>query len=171
MERPREREGGALDGDLPLLHRLEQCRLRLRRGAVDLVGEQQPGEQRTLAEVELAARLVEDVRPGQVRGQQVGGELGAGEAQPERLGDGARGEGLAQAGEVLEQHVPAGQDGREHQLERASLAHDHLLDLVEHCSGRTTGAGDVWCVHRSSILVSRVCRRSGGTIGAGSARR
>ena len=42
--------------------------------AVDgpVVGEQQPGEQRTLAEVELAARLVEDVRPGQVRGQQVG---------------------------------------------------------------------------------------------------
>jgi hypothetical protein len=41
-----------------LLHRLEQRALRLRRGAVDLVGEDDVGEDRALAERE---RLV---RPG-----------------------------------------------------------------------------------------------------------
>ena len=34
----------AVDADLPLLHRLQQGRLRLGRGAVDLVGQQQVAE-------------------------------------------------------------------------------------------------------------------------------
>ena len=46
------------DGDAVLLHRLEQRALRLRRGAVDLVGEDDVREDRALAELEdLAARL------------------------------------------------------------------------------------------------------------------
>ena len=43
--------------------------------AVDLVGEQQPGEQRTPPELEVARALVVDERAGQVGRQQVGGEL------------------------------------------------------------------------------------------------
>ena len=39
----------AVDGDLALLHRLEQRRLGLRRGPVDLVGEHDVGEQRARA--------------------------------------------------------------------------------------------------------------------------
>ena len=39
----------ALGRHLPLLHRLEQRGLRLRRGAVDLVGEQEVGEDRARA--------------------------------------------------------------------------------------------------------------------------
>jgi hypothetical protein len=38
-ERLRQRVGGPAGGDLVLLHRLEQRRLRLRRGPVDLVGQ------------------------------------------------------------------------------------------------------------------------------------
>ena len=48
-ERRRERPRLALDRDLPLLHRLEQRGLRLRRGAVDLVGEEEVGEDRARA--------------------------------------------------------------------------------------------------------------------------
>ena len=44
-----ERVGDAVDGDLALLHRLEQRRLGLRRGAVDLVGEEQVREDRARA--------------------------------------------------------------------------------------------------------------------------
>ena len=55
-ERVGQRAGLALDRDLPLLHRLEQRRLGLGRRAVDLVGEQQVGEHRPLAEPELARR-------------------------------------------------------------------------------------------------------------------
>ena len=97
VEGLRQGEGLPLDGDLVLLHRLEQGRLRLRRRAVDLVGEQQAGEDRPLAELEDAAALVVDERPGEVGRQQVGGELRSGEVQPEGLGEGARGEGLARA--------------------------------------------------------------------------
>ena len=39
----------AADGHLPLLHRLEQRRLGLGRGAVDLVGQHDVGEDRALS--------------------------------------------------------------------------------------------------------------------------
>ena len=43
-ERLGERVGLVADGDLPLLHRLEQRALHLGRRAVDLVGEHEVGE-------------------------------------------------------------------------------------------------------------------------------
>ena len=54
-ERPGQGEGLVADGDLALLHRLEQRRLDLGRGAVDLVGEHHLGEDRPLAGGELPA--------------------------------------------------------------------------------------------------------------------
>ena len=48
--------------DLPFLHRLEEGRLCLRRGAVDLVCEEEAGEDRARAELELARPLVVDRR-------------------------------------------------------------------------------------------------------------
>ena len=45
----------APDRDAMLLHRLEQRALRLGRGAVDLVGEHDVGEDRALAELERVA--------------------------------------------------------------------------------------------------------------------
>ena len=151
VERLGQREGLALDGDLPLLHRLEQRGLGLGRRAVDLVGEQQAGEQRAAAELELRGALVVEERPGEVGGQQVGGELGAGEVEPQGLGERARGQGLAEPGVVLEQHVSLGEDRAEHQPQRLLLADDRLADLVEHPGGerrrppRWWGAGvPVW---------------------------
>ena len=124
VERRGQREGAALDGDLALLHRLEQGRLGLGRGAVDLVGQQQAGEQRARAEVELARALVVDERPGEVGGEQVGGELGAGELQAEGLRERPGGQRLAEPREVLEQHVAAREDPGQDQPQRAGLA-DH----------------------------------------------
>ena len=73
--------GGLADGDLPLLHRLEQRGLDLGRGPVDLVGEEDVAEDRAglEAELALAALGIVDVGAGHVRGQQVGGELDAAE--------------------------------------------------------------------------------------------
>jgi hypothetical protein len=45
--------GGAGDGHLALLHRLEQRRLHLGRRAVDLVGEHDVGEDRAGLEAKL----------------------------------------------------------------------------------------------------------------------
>ncbi len=53
-QRPLEIEAHAVDRDLILLHRLEQRGLRLRRRAVDLVGEDDVGEDRALDEADDA---------------------------------------------------------------------------------------------------------------------
>ena len=78
------------DGDAVLLHRLEQRALRLRRRAVDLVGEHDVREDRSLPELEhLAARLrvVDDRGAEDVGRHQVGRELHARELQAQRLGE------------------------------------------------------------------------------------
>ena len=67
----------AVDRDLPLGHRLEQRRLRLRRRPVDLVDEQDVGEDRAGAELEVARLLVVDREPGDVGRLQVGRALDA----------------------------------------------------------------------------------------------
>ena len=170
VEGLRERERLALDGDLVLLHGLQQRRLGLGRRAVDLVGEQEPGEQRPGAEDELGLLLVEDERPRQVRGQQVGGELRAGEVQPEGLGEGPGGQCLAQAGKVLEEDVAAGQDRGEHEGQGLTLADDGLLDPVEDLRGATRdflegqGRCGGWRVlglrHQSFSIPSMAVRRA-----------
>ena len=55
-ERRRQPVRRAGDGDRPLLHRLEQGRLGLGRGPVDLVGQHQVGEDRPALELEPADR-------------------------------------------------------------------------------------------------------------------
>ena len=96
----------ALDRDLTLLHRLEQRRLRLRRGAVDLVGEEEVGEDRPVPELEVGVPLVPDRGARDVGGHQVGRELDALEAHAQHLRERARGERLRETRVVLEQHVP-----------------------------------------------------------------
>ena len=65
-ERERELEAVALDGDLPLLHRLEQRALGLGGRAVDLVGEDDVREDGAGAERERAVPRREDVGAGDV---------------------------------------------------------------------------------------------------------
>ena len=113
-----------------LLHRLEQRGLRLGRRPVDLVGQDEPGEQRPVPERELAGTLVPHERAGDVGRQQVGRELDAAERQAERLRERAGGEGLAEARVVLDEHVPAGEHRGEDEFERPTLADDRALDLA-----------------------------------------
>ena len=61
-ERARDQVRRAVDGDLSLLHHLEQRRLRLRRGPVDLVADDDVGEHRARAELELVGVRVVDLR-------------------------------------------------------------------------------------------------------------
>ena len=74
-ERALERVRGAVDRDLALLHALEQRRLRLRRGAVHFVDEEQVREHRPRLELEAVRALVEHVDAGDVGREQVGREL------------------------------------------------------------------------------------------------
>jgi hypothetical protein len=80
-ERLFEGERGLADGDLAFLHRLEQRALDLRRGAVDLVGEDEVGEDGALLDEELRLLLVVDEGAEEVGREEVRGELDALEAR------------------------------------------------------------------------------------------
>ena len=118
------------DGDLPLLHGLEQGGLGLGRRAIDLVGEDDVGEERAVQELEqpLAGGLVllEHLGAGDVRRHQVRRELNAAEAEVERVGQRADHERLRQPRHADQQAVAAREDGDEQFLEHALLA-DHGL--------------------------------------------
>ena len=122
--------GDAVDGDAALLHHLEQRRLRLGRGAVDLVGQHDGVEDRARVELEGALVLVVDRDAGDVGGQQVGRELDARVAALERVGQRPGQHRLARAGDVLEQEVPLGEQAGQRQPDDVALAEHGLLDVV-----------------------------------------
>src|SRR5262249_51195856 len=70
-ERRLEGVGLAVDRDAAFGHRLQQSRLRARRGPVNLIGEHDLREDRPGAKLELRRLLVEDRYAGDVGGQQV----------------------------------------------------------------------------------------------------
>ena len=127
----RDREAVGADRDLVLLHDLQQRRLDLGRGAVDLVGEQEVAEHRAELGVEAAGVGAVDARADEVGGHEVGGELDAPERAAHDVGERAHGQRLGQAGDALEQHVAAGEQRDEQPLEHRVLADDDALDLVE----------------------------------------
>jgi hypothetical protein len=67
----------ALRGHLAFFHGLEQCRLGLRPGPVDLVHQQYVGKQRPAAEHEIILRGIEHVGADDVAGHQIRGALHA----------------------------------------------------------------------------------------------
>ena len=108
-ERPRQRMGLAVGRHLPLAHRLQQGALRARRGAVDLVGQHNVGEDRAGTEDKLLRLAVVQTAAGDVGGQEVGRELDAMELAGQAAGDGLAHQRLAHPGDVLQEHVFPGQ--------------------------------------------------------------
>jgi hypothetical protein len=139
--------GGARHGHRVLLHRLEQRRLRLRRRAVDLVGEHDVGENRPLAKTErppARAGVLVDHRGAQdVGGHQVGRELHAREVQAERPGQRAHEQRLAEARHALEQGVRPGEHAGEHPVDDVAVAHDDFADFFAQALHLLAEAGDV----------------------------
>ena len=107
-----------------------------RRGAVDLVGQHHLREQRARLEHELARRLVIHTGADQVAGEKIGRELnameGAVDAAGQRLGE----QGLADAGHVLDEEVPFGEECDEGVANAIGVAEkdggDVLLQPFEH---------------------------------------
>ena len=129
-ERPRQLVRRGVDGDLTLLHALQHAGLRLRRRAVDLVDDHDVGEDRTGAELEARLALVVDVRAHDVGGEQVGRALDAGERAVDRARERARQRGLADAGVVLDEDVPLGEQRDDHLLEHVVVDLDRAPDVV-----------------------------------------
>ncbi len=97
-----------------LLHGFQKRRLRFRRGAVDLVGQQNVGEDRTALKLKTPSafgRLQHDVGADQVRRHQVRRKLDALKLQVQRLGQSPHQQRLAQPRHAFQQHMPAGNQG------------------------------------------------------------
>ena len=127
-ERPVQFVGPPDHSHHPLLHRLQQRGLGLRRRAVDLVRQHDVGENRSLHELKLtvpAARFLQDVSTGNVRRHQVGGELDTAEGEIHGLGQGVDHQRLGQTRHTHQQAMSAGQNAGEQALDHILLALDH----------------------------------------------
>ena len=140
-ERLLQRVGSAVDGHLQLIHGFEQRRLRLGRRAIDLVGQQEMREHRPALELELLGVRVVDGDADHVAGQHVGGELDAVEAGIDAARQGLGQRGLADAGNVLDQQVAAGEEAGERKAHHFRLSANRFpqrrLNLGE--LGKRTG--------------------------------
>jgi len=125
--------------DLPFLHRLEERRLRLRRGAVDLVGKDDVREDRPLHEAEdpLSGRavLLDDFGAGDVGRHQIRGELDPAEVEIEGLGHRRDEEGLGESGHADQESVPVGEESSEDALHHVVLSDDPLFDFAAQSVG------------------------------------
>ena len=142
--------GPALDRDPVLLHRLEQGRLGLRRGPVDLVGEEHVREHRTRCEHHLAPAgrgvLLDDVGAGDVGGHQVGGELDARELQVQDLRHRLDDQRLGEPGHTDDEAVAADEQRQQGLVHDLLLADDLLADLGQDLLAsrlHAVGQGDV----------------------------
>ena len=122
----RQRVGLLADGYLALLHRFEQCRLHLGRRTVDLVGEDEVGEDWALADEEVLALLRIDQRTDQVGRQQVGGKLDTRELGVHGLGQRGDGQCLGQSRDALEEDVPVRKQADQQRIDQMALADDDL---------------------------------------------
>ena len=133
------------DGDMVLLHRLQQRRLGARAGAVDLVRHQQLREDRALDEAEMAlavGALVENLGAEDVGRHQVRRELDAPRAEAEHRAHGLDQLGLGEAGHADEQAVAAGEQGDQREVDDLLLAEDDLADLgARRADGAERGLG------------------------------
>ena len=141
QERRRQGEGVVADRHLPLLHRLEQGALDLRRGPVDLVGQQEVREDRPAVGPEVVGPLVEDLRADDVRRQEVDGELDPLEVEVDRLGQDRDEQGLRQAGHALQEQVAAGEQGDQGPLDDDVLADDDGADPLADAADELDGLG------------------------------
>ena len=108
-----QRNRGAVNGDLILLHRLQQGGLSLGRSAIDFVREQDLAEDRPAPQHEVVALAIEDRDARDVGRKQIGRELDALVLAPENVRKRFRERRLGDAGDALEQHVSVGQQSNQ----------------------------------------------------------
>ena len=108
---------------LGFIHRFQQTRLGLRGGSIDLVGQDDVGEEGARLEDERAALGLPDRDAEDIGREHVGGELDALEAGADGSRQRGGQRGLADAGDVLDQQVTA-----RHQADHGEAHHLRLAD-------------------------------------------
>ena len=127
--------GHTVHGDLALLHSLQQGRLSAAGSPVQLVCQKQVAQHRAGLILHGAGGLVVNGKTGDVRGHHVGGELHPVIFQAQSLGKGQSHGGLTYAGDVLQQDVAPGQNGKQHFGEHVIFAHHRFLYLAQNFQG------------------------------------
>ena len=130
QKQPRQGVGLPAHGDLPLGHGLQQGRLHLGRGAVDLIGQHQIMKQRPLLKLETARLLAVDLGAGQISRQQIGGKLHPVKITLKRRGQHLDRARLGQPRRALDQQMPVRQERDEQPVDQPLLADDLLADVV-----------------------------------------
>ena len=125
-----------------LLHRLEQGRLHLGRGAVDFVGQDEVGEDGTLAGREGALLRLVDLRSHEIGGQEVRRELHACKAPVNGAGEARYGQRFGEPRQPLQQYVAAGQEGQEEAVDQFVLTDDDLVQSIGQVSDPVALASD-----------------------------
>ncbi len=124
------------DRDLVFLHRLQERGLGLGRRPVDLVAQDDMGEDRPLDELHApvagAFFFLEHLGAGNIRGHEVGGELDAAEVEREQLGDAGNHQRLGQARDPLQNAMPLAEERDQDLLEHVALTDDHPPELARH---------------------------------------
>ena len=154
QERLGQPVGLAPDRDLTLLHRFQQRALHFGGGAVDLVGQDEVGEDRPQRNLELTELLVVDAGADNVGGHQIGRELDALELATDRLRQRLDGHRLGQTRHTFDEQVTAREQRDDHALEQRVLSNDDALHLIENLLERHVVVGRL--VHGSSR--GRHCR-------------
>ena len=136
----RKRSRDAVARDLPLGHRLEERRLRLRDRAVDLVDEHDVREHRAGPELEVASALVEHREARDVGRLEIGRALDSPGARAlDRLCERASEHGLRGSRDVFEQDVAAARESRDDEANLSRLAVDDGLDVSPQTVGGLVG--------------------------------
>src|SRR5258708_22252681 len=117
-------------GDLAFVHGFEQRGLRLRRGAVNLVGQQHVGENRTALELELLLHRGIHRDAEHVGGQHVAGELHALKGAIDGAGESLSERGLADSGDAFDQEMSAGENADQREADYIVLAANHAAQRL-----------------------------------------
>ncbi len=124
-----ERVGLVIQRDLRLVHRLQQAGLGLGAGPVDLIGQDDVGEQGARLELEGPRLGAPDADPEDVGGEQVAGELDPLEGAPERAGQSLGKRGLPHPRHIFDEEVAPSEERDEGEPDLVRLAHQHPLEL------------------------------------------
>ena len=144
QKRLRQRMRFAVDGDLRFVHGFKQRGLRARRGAVDFVGEHDVGEKRAGTEFKFARFGLIDADAQHITRQQIGSELHALKAAVKRFGERLGQGGFANAGNVFDEQMAAGEKRDQRELNGFFLAVNGAGDGALQLRDDLRGSGRHW---------------------------
>ncbi len=122
--------GSAFHRHPAFLHRLQKGTLGAGHGTIDLVHQHDMVEDRSRQKDELPLFTPEDRQTGDVRRQQVAGALHPPQGQAGAAGQGQGQGGLAQAGQIFNQQMPATEQRHHGQPQGILLALQHVAVQV-----------------------------------------